>query len=62
MQSRKAWLEAATNKTITVDGEDFEMEPRVFSTGTCGWYYNGKGSDEQRQFSIYIIGSKHWSD
>jgi hypothetical protein len=62
--TRTEWLKQAKPKTVTVDKETMTLEPREFSTGTVGWYFNGKmnGGTEQVQLSIFVVGSKHWSE
>lgn len=65
LMTRKEWLDQAEPLKVTIDScGTVEMEPKEFSTGTVGWYYNGKadGGKLQVQLSVYVVGSKSWQD
>jgi hypothetical protein len=40
--SRTQFLEKAEPVKITVNGQEIIADKREFSTGSFGWYYNGK--------------------
>ncbi len=61
------FLKGAKDTTTTLFGTPMRVSVKDFSTGTFGWYGNGKGSvqledgsivEVQLAVSAYVIGSK----
>ena len=40
--SRTQFLEKAEPVKVTINGQEITADKREFSTGSFGWYYNGK--------------------
>ena len=40
--SRTQFLENAESVKVTINGQEIIADKREFSTGSFGWYYNGK--------------------
>jgi hypothetical protein len=40
--TRTQFLEKAEPVKVTINGQDLVADKREFSTGSFGWYYNGK--------------------
>lgn len=65
--SKKDFLESAKAVKVTINGQDFWMEPREFNSGSFGWQLTGKSSVElaggkvlhlQVGLNATVIGSK----
>ncbi|MEZ0228278.1 MAG: hypothetical protein ACAI25_06610 [Planctomycetota bacterium] len=64
--SREAFLEKAQPLKIDLNGFPMQADPREFSTGSFGWYVNGKASimvdgksiQCQVGMNITVVGSK----
>ena len=64
--SRAAFLEKAESVKINIGGQEVIAEKREFSTGSFGWYFNGKttiqvdGKPLQVQvgLNLTVVGSK----
>ena len=63
---RAAFNDAAKTLALTAVKGETTAEPRVFSTGSVGWYFSGKGEvgNHRVQISanVTLIGSKKWGD
>jgi len=70
LMSRKRFRESATHIALTMGTQPIKVMPRVFSTGSCGWYATLKvpsqvdGHDVMMhmQISATVIGSKAWAE
>ncbi|PHJ21703.1 apicomplexan specific protein [Cystoisospora suis] len=71
LMSRNDFLEKAPVLASRVgDDFSFEMKPRTFSSGSCGWFYGAKvpikvGKQEvwcQLGVNCTVLGSKEWSE
>jgi hypothetical protein len=64
--SRTQFLEKAEPVKITVNGQEIVADRREFSTGSFGWYYNGKVNitvdgrplSVQIGLNLTVVGSK----
>jgi hypothetical protein len=64
--SRGDFREHAKMVEIKINGLDFQADPREFSTGSLGWYLNGKTTIEingkrvpvQIGMNLTVVGSK----
>lgn len=64
--SRTQFLEKAEPIKVTINGQELVADKREFSTGSFGWYYNGKITIpvDGKQLSIQVglnltvVGSK----
>jgi hypothetical protein len=64
--SRERFLKAAKPLTITVDGKTLTLSPKMFSTGSFGWFDNPKVTIEvdgvlckvQTSINLIVVGSK----
>ena len=64
--SRAAFLEKAPKIKIQIGEHKFDADPKEFSTGSLGWYLNGKISVEidginvpvQIGLNLTLVGSK----
>lgn len=66
MDSRKSWVRENAAVIGAVDGREILLAPKVFSSGSCGWYTSSKvtvaGALCQLSLSLVVVGSKSWSD
>lgn len=68
--TRKQFEEQAQGFTVDITGKKLKVAPKVFSTGSCGFYAGGKFDVKiggatltmQCQVNCAIIGSKLWDD
>lgn len=69
--SKQFFLASARPIAIEINGVPCEAVPRQFSTGSCGYFANGKapiklpdGSVGKLQVSanLVIVGSKEWAE
>jgi hypothetical protein len=59
-------FEKATPTTVVINGQEFTVPPKAFSTGSLGWYLNAKTEIEvdgvkvpvQIGLNLTIVGSK----
>jgi hypothetical protein len=64
--TRNEFREHAKPLAIKINGLDFQADPREFSTGSLGWYLNGKTTIEiegkrvavQIGMNLTVVGSK----
>lgn len=64
--SRTQFLEKAEPAKITIGGQELTADKREFSTGSFGWYYNGKVTitvdgkplSVQVGLNLTVVGSK----
>jgi hypothetical protein len=64
--SRSEFLEKAQPVTVTINGTPLQAEVKEFSTGSLGWYLNGKTTIEvgdkrvsvQIGMNLTVVGSK----
>ena len=64
--SRPQFLEKAEPVKLTINGQEIVADRREFSTGSFGWYYNGKVSinvdgkslSVQVGLNLTVVGSK----
>ncbi len=64
--SRPDFLEKAEPVKITINGFEVTADPREFSTGSFGWYFNGKAPvgvggknvTVQVGLNLIVVGSK----
>jgi hypothetical protein len=64
--SKTQFLEKAESVKVTINGNDMTADKREFSTGSFGWYFNGKttitvdGKPLQVQvgLNLTVVGSK----
>jgi hypothetical protein len=64
--SKSAFLEKAESVKVNIGGQEVTAEKREFSTGSFGWYFNGKttinvdGKPLQVQvgLNLTVVGSK----
>jgi hypothetical protein len=64
--TRTQFLEKAEPVKITINGQEIIADKREFSTGSFGWYYNGKVSISvdgkplsiQVGLNLTVVGSK----
>jgi hypothetical protein len=64
--TRNEFREHAKALAIKINGLDFQADPREFSTGSLGWYLNGKTTIEidgkrvavQIGMNLTVVGSK----
>lgn len=70
LMSRQAFLDKAPVMASKIGDMVFDMKPRTFSSGSCGWFHGGKvaikvGDQEiwcQLGVNCTVLGSKEWSD
>ncbi|CDI76699.1 hypothetical protein, conserved [Eimeria acervulina] len=70
LMSRSAFLEKAPVMASKIGDMTFDMKPRTFSSGSCGWFHGGKvaikvGDQEiwcQLGVNCTVLGSKEWRD
>ncbi|KAL8429163.1 hypothetical protein Efla_006299 [Eimeria flavescens] len=70
IMSRQSFLEVAPVMASKIGDVVFEMKPRTFSSGSCGWFHGGKvaikvGDQElwcQLGVNCTVLGSKEWKD
>lgn len=66
MSQRAAFNDAAKTLAMTAVKGETTAEPRVFSTGSVGFYFSGKGEvgshRVQISANVTLIGSKKWGD
>jgi hypothetical protein len=64
--SRAQFLEKAEPVKVTINGQEIVADKREFSTGSFGWYYNGKinisvdgkSLSVQVGLNLTVVGSK----
>jgi hypothetical protein len=64
--TRTQFLEKAEPVKVTINGQEIVADKREFSTGSFGWYYNGKISipvdgktlSVQVGLNLTVVGSK----
>jgi hypothetical protein len=64
--SRAQFLEKAESVKVTINGQEIVADKREFSTGSFGWYYNGKinisvdgkSLSVQVGLNLTVVGSK----
>lgn len=64
--SKSQFLDKAEPVKVTINGQDLTAEKREFSTGSFGWYYNGKinvtvdgkALSVQLGLNLTVVGSK----
>jgi hypothetical protein len=64
--SRTQFLEKAEPVKVTINGQEIVADRREFSTGSFGWYYNGKVNilvdgkplSVQVGLNLTVVGSK----
>ncbi len=64
--TRPQFLEKAEAVKVSINGQEVTAEKREFSTGSFGWYYNGKVSitvdgkslSVQCGINLTVVGSK----
>lgn len=70
LMSRQSFLERAPVMASQIGDLAFDMKPRTFSSGSCGWFHGGKvaikvGDQEvwcQLGVNCTVLGSKEWKD
>lgn len=70
LMSRQSFLEQAPVMASKIGDMVFDMKPRTFSSGSCGWFHGGKvaikvGNQEiwcQLGVNCTVLGSKEWRD
>ncbi|CDJ42992.1 hypothetical protein, conserved [Eimeria tenella] len=70
LMSRQSFLEKAPVMNSKIGNLIFQMKPRTFSSGSCGWFHGGKvaikvGDQEiwcQLGVNCTVLGSKEWRD
>lgn len=70
LMSRQSFLEQAPVMASQIGDLVFDMKPRTFSSGSCGWFHGGKvaikvGDQEvwcQLGVNCTVLGSKEWKD
>lgn len=70
LMSRQSFLEQAPVMSSRIGDLAFDMKPRTFSSGSCGWFHGGKvaikvGDQEiwcQLGVNCTVLGSKEWRD
>jgi hypothetical protein len=64
--SKTAFLEKAESVKVTINGQEMTADKREFSTGSFGWYINGKTTIQvdgkplsvQIGMNLTVVGSK----
>ncbi|CDJ60709.1 hypothetical protein, conserved [Eimeria maxima] len=70
MMAKSTFLEKAPVLASKIGDVQFEMKPRTFSSGSCGWFHGSKvaikvGDQEiwcQLGVNCTVLGSKEWRD
>lgn len=66
MSERKSWCHDQAAVICEVDGRQILAVPKVFKSGSCGWYSSNKVgiADELCQVTItcVVVGSRSWPD
>ncbi|OEH78784.1 uncharacterized protein LOC34617400 [Cyclospora cayetanensis] len=70
LMTRQSFLEQAPVMASKIGEMMFDMKPRTFSSGSCGWFHGGKvaikvGDQEiwcQLGVNCTVLGSKEWRD
>lgn len=68
--TRAVFLDEAETYDCKIGTLDFKLEPRVFSTGSCGWHFSnkldlnvgGKTVKSTLSLNLTVIGSKAWKE